>query len=202
MPDARLSDEEILAVPRNRLPLLPACGFIPGEPAAVLEAVRAHGIFLPRRAVEDDPSYKQIIPYLVVRWTDRVFLFRRSQTGGDGRLRGLYSIGVGGHISRADASGSADPVQAGLRRELEEELVIEAPWTVRPAGVLNDDTNPVGRVHLGLAYVVEVSRPTVRVREAGRLSGTLVTRQQVAVLRDRLESWSRLIVDAGCLGTP
>ena len=202
MCDPRFPDEEILVVSRERLPPLPHYGFLRGDLADFSHAARAHGVYLPRRAVEEDPAYKQVIPYLVVRWADRVFLFRRSDAGADRRLHGLYSIGVGGHICRADASGSTDPVQAGLRRELEEELVIEAPWTLRPAGVLNDDTDPVGRVHLGLVYVVDVARPAVRVREADRLSGALATGQQVAALRDRLESWSRLILDAGGLWGP
>ncbi len=198
MPAAAFPDEEILVVPRRGLPPLPACGFVPGDLQDVLEVVRARGLFLPRRAVEDDPAYKQIIPYLVVRCADRVFLFQRSR-GGDARLHGLYSIGVGGHVARTDLARSADPVQAGLRRELEEELVIEGPWTLRPLGLLNDDTTPVGRVHLGLVHAVEVARPAVRVREGHRLRGGLASPAEVAALRDRLETWSRLLLDAGDL---
>jgi predicted NUDIX family phosphoesterase len=196
------ADEEILVVPRDRLPALPQQAFIPGDPRGIVDVVRACGTFLPRAMVEDDPAYKQVIPYLVVRCGGRVFLFHRVPGAGDGRLQGLYSIGVGGHISRADAERSADPVQAGLRRELLEELVLDGPYSVSGAGLLNDDTNPVGRVHLGLVYVVDLARPAIRVREEDRLSGRLSTWAEVAALRDRLESWSRLIVDAGSLSAP
>ncbi len=188
--------EEILVVPREQLMHEPVHGFMRVGPADYLPQISRHATFRSRSQVENDPSLKQIIPYLVVRWKDRVFLFQRTAAGGEARLRGLFSIGVGGHINRADVAGARDVVEAGLRRELEEELVIEGGWRARLVGVLNDDGNAVGRVHFGLVYVVEVDSPDVAVRESDTLTGRMASLEDVLAVRDRMETWSRLILDA------
>lgn len=188
--------EEILVVPREQLMREPVHGFAKVGPADYLTRIGRHAAFRPRDHVEDDPSLKQIIPYLIVRFEDRLFLFQRSAAGGEARLHGLFSIGVGGHINRSDVAGARDLVAAGLRRELEEELVIGGAWRARLVGVLNDDSNAVGRVHFGLVHVVEVDSPDVAVRESEALSGRLAALEDVLAVRDRMETWSRLILDA------
>ncbi len=190
------ADEEILVVPRERLMLEPIHGFTPAGAADYLARVRRYAAFKPRARVEDDPSVKQIIPYLIVRYEDRLFLFQRSAAGAEARLRGLFSVGVGGHINRSDVVGAEDLVAAGLRRELEEELVIGSAWRARLVGVLNDDSNAVGQVHFGLVHVVEVDSPDVAVRESGALTGRMASLEDVMAVRDRMETWSRLILGA------
>lgn len=187
--------EEILVVPRTQLMPEPVHGFA-RRPSDYLRRVGQHAAFLPRAQVEEDSSLKQIIPYLIVRYRDRIFLFQRSAAGSEPRLRGLFSIGVGGHINRSDVAGAGDPVAAGLRRELEEELVIGGRWRARLVGVLNDDSNPVGRVHFGLVHVVDVDSPEVAVRESDALSGRLASRDDILAVRYQMETWSRLIVEA------
>ncbi|TMJ01793.1 MAG: NUDIX hydrolase [Bacillati bacterium ANGP1] len=150
----------------------------------------------PRAGVEEDPSFKQIIPYLLVRHRGRLFLVQRSTEGGETRLHGKYSIGVGGHINRGDVEGAQDVIAAGLKRELEEELLIRGTWQARPVGVLNDDSNPVGQVHFGLVHVVEVDSPDISVRESDTLAGRLAALQDVRAVRGHMETWSRLILDA------
>lgn len=189
-------DEEILVVPRARLLIDPVHGFSRHAAESYLACVRAHGVFRRRAEMEHDPSMKQIIPYLIVRHDGRLFLFQRSSAGGEARLRGLYSIGVGGHINREDVDGAVDSVAAGLRREIDEELVIGGPWNSRLVGVLNDDTNPVGQVHFGLVHLVDVATPDVSVREADRLSGRLAGMGELMTVRDQMETWSQLILDA------
>jgi len=190
-------DELILVVPRERLlPPGGVEGFRPGGVDAYEERVRRFGEFRPRAAVEDDPSLKQIIPYLIIRHRDRVFLFQRSARSGERRLRGLYSIGVGGHITSADAAGAPDLLVAGMARELHEELVIAGGWRARPVGVLNEEDTAVSRVHFGVVYVVETDDAAVRVREEDRLRGRLATAGEVRAARSHLESWSRRILDA------
>lgn len=191
--------ERILVVPRPLLFISGELhGFHPGDAEAYAERVRRHGEFRPRAAVEEDPSLKQIIPYLIIRHGERIFLFQRSARGGEPRLHGRFSIGVGGHIAREDTDGDAvgDLLLAGLRRELEEELVVAGAWKARPVGVLNDDQTPVGSVHFGVVYVVEVDRPEIRVREEDRLTGHLATAADVAAAREGMETWSQLILDA------
>lgn len=191
-----MATEEILVVPRTAL--LPATvhGFSVDGPGAYLARVRIHGFFALRRDVEEDRSLKQIIPYMIVRHERRLFLFQRSGSGEEARLHGKYSIGVGGHINKTDVAGAADVVGAGLKRELEEELAVGGGWQARLVGVLNDDSNSVGQVHFGLVHVVEVETPDIAVRESDVLSGRLADPAEVRALRDRMETWSQLILDA------
>ena len=186
--------EEILVVPREHLMPNPVHGFARG-PANYVSRIERHGSFRPRKQVEEDPSFKQIIPYLIVRHTDHLFLFQRNAAGNEARLRGLFSIGVGGHIDRSDVEGANDLVAAGLRRELDEELIIHGTWRARLVGVLNDDTNAVGRVHFGLVHMVDVESPDVVVRESDALTGRMASREDVLAVRDRMETWSRLILE-------
>ncbi len=190
------ADEEILIVPRALLMPEPVQGFSTAGTAQFLARVRTHAVFKRRGDIEEDPSQKQVIPYLIVRHGPRVFLFLRSAAGGEARLYGKYSIGIGGHINKADVEGASDPIGAGLKRELEEELSVQGGWQARLAGVLNDDTNPVGQVHFGLVHVVDVDTPEIAVRESEVLSGRLADLAEVRALRDRMETWSQLILDA------
>ncbi len=191
------ADERILVVPRSLLlTTTPLHGFHPGGVDAYADRIRRHGEFLPRALVEDDPSLKQIIPYLIIRHGGQIFLFQRSARGGEPRLQGRYSIGVGGHVAREDTGGADDFLLAGLRRELEEELIVAGPWWARHVGVLNDDQTPVGSVHFGVVYVVETERPAIRVREEDRLSGRLATAAEVRAAHEWMETWSQLILDA------
>src|SRR5207245_7179115 len=109
--------------------------------------------FRPRAEVETDPSYKQIIPYVVLRSGNLVFHYTRGQKGSEARLRALRSLGVGGHISEVDVSLFGDPYRSGLAREVAEEVHLDSPYTERCVGLINDDRTPVGRVHLGIVHV-------------------------------------------------
>jgi len=186
-------DEEILVVPRHLLLPGPVHGFTMSGVQEYRSRVLTYGEFRLRSEMEHDPSMKQIIPYLIVRFDSRVFAFQRSAGGGEARLHGKFSVGVGGHINRSDVEGAADVVDAGLRRELLEELVIRGSWKPRLVGALNDDSNPVGQVHFALVHVVDLESPEVEVREAQSLSGRLVDRAELRQLRDRMETWSQFI---------
>jgi len=190
--------EHILVVARPVLLPDSLHGFHVGGVDSYAERIRRSGEFRPRDVVEDDPTLKQIIPYLIIRHRERIFLFQRTARGGEPRLHGRFSIGVGGHIAREDTAAAAvgDLLLAGLRRELEEELVVAGAWKARPVGVLNDDQTRVGSVHFGVVYVVEVDRPEVRVREEDRLTGRLATVADVSAAREGMETWSQLILDA------
>jgi predicted NUDIX family phosphoesterase len=185
-------DEEVLVVPRGLL--LDSGAFTGMRPPEVgyLRRILEHGTYRRRGDVEEDPSFKQVIPYVVVRRGDEVFLFRRLRQGGEARLHHLYSVGVGGHISRADVQD--DPIRAGLVRELEEELEFSAPWTARWVGVLNDERNAVSAVHFGLVYEAR-TEGEVRVREREVLAGRFVSVPEALAHYDRMESWSQLVVD-------
>ena len=177
-----------------------ACGRRRGAELDVLrEAVIAHGAYLERPAAEDDPTHKQLIPYVIVRDGASVFLMHRTDAGGDARLHGRASIGVGGHLNPVDEG--EDPLMAGLRREWREEL--DADWEPRfeLVGLLNDDTNPVGAVHLGVVFTVEAEGRAIAVRERDKLVGAFAAADEVAASADRLETWSALIARELGLGS-
>ncbi|MBI2246654.1 MAG: phosphoesterase [Armatimonadetes bacterium] len=190
-----VSMEEILVVARHLL--LPGIvhGFIRDGAPAYRSRILEYGEFRLRSQMEHDSSMKQIIPYLIVRYGSRIFAFRRLAAGGESRLHGKYSIGVGGHINRVDVEGASDIVDAGMRRELLEELVIFGNWRARLVGVLNDDTTRVGQVHFGLVHVVDVDTSDVVVRESHSLEGRLMDSDELDGLRDHMETWSQLILD-------
>lgn len=158
--------------------------------ATLARAVRRHGRYLPRPEAEDDPAFKQLIPYVVVRDGARVFYMERTRAGGDPRLHLKGSLGVGGHLNPVDDGN--DPLMDGLRREWGEELVADFTPTFRLAGMLNDDGNAVGAVHLGVVFTVEADGALVTVRERDKLSGRFVELAEVRAAWDRLETWSQL----------
>jgi predicted NUDIX family phosphoesterase len=194
-------DEDILVVPRADLFWRgPFHGVSTDELDEYLTRIRRFGIFRRRGAVEDDPSLKQIIPYLVVRSGGRYMLFQRTQAVREGRLRGLFSIGVGGHIARDDVRNGGDVVTEGLRREMVEELDLRGPWSARLVGVLNDDGNPVGQVHFGLVHLVDVASGSVTIRETDLLTGRLAPFDEVRATYSQMETWSQLVLDAEIVG--
>lgn len=157
---------------------------------AFLAIVRRHGRFEPRPAMETDPGFKQIIPYLVLRDGPRYFLMRRTKAGGDVRLHDRWSIGVGGHLNPGDGD-----LDGGLVREWAEEVVADFVPDFRLIGLLNDDTTDVGRVHLGAVYLADAAGRPVTIREVEKLSGSFATADEVATVADDLETWSRLVFD-------
>jgi predicted NUDIX family phosphoesterase len=150
-----------------------------------LEAVRQHGTFRPRPEAETDPSWKQIIPYLALRDGKRILLMKRTRAGGDMRLHERYTIGIGGHVN----PGDVDPLDA-LRREWAEEIDADFQPILQPLGVLNDDDNSVGTVHLGLVYSADAGGRRVAIRERNKLEGGFATFAEVTAVVTRLETWS------------
>ena len=148
---------------------------------------------------EEDPTHKQVIPYVVVRDGPSVFLMERTDAGGDARLHRRASIGVGGHLNPVD--GEADPLAAGLAREWAEELAGDWEPEFLPVGLLNDDRNAVGAVHLGVVFAVEAAGRPLAVRETEKLSGSFVNPEAVLAAWDRLETWSQLVAEH-LLGAP
>jgi predicted NUDIX family phosphoesterase len=184
-------DELVLVIPRDEVPGgLDFTGVIDRPFGPVLATVQGSGQFLPRGKVEDDPSLKQIIPYLVLRDGARIFLMKRTRAGGDERLHDRYTIGVGGHVNPGDGD-----VLGGLRREWREEIDADFVPEFTPIGLLNDDSNPVGAVHLGLVYAADAGGRPVAIRETHKLSGSFVEMNLVADVADKLETWSALLFD-------
>jgi predicted NUDIX family phosphoesterase len=184
-----MSEELVLVVPRAVVVEGSGWhGIRAAEPAAFETLVARHGRFAPRTAMERDPSWKQVIPYLVLRDGPRYFLMRRSRAGADDRLHDRVSIGVGGHLNPGDVD-----VDGGLRREWAEELDAAFVPEFRFVGLLNDDTTDVGSVHLGAVFTADAAGRPVSVRETDKLSGGFADRAEVAATVERMETWSSLV---------
>ncbi len=157
---------------------------------AVVSAALAAATFRPRVDAEDDPTWKQLIPYLVLRDGARVFLMRRTRAGADARLHDRYTIGVGGHVNPGDHG-----LEGALLREWREEL--DAPFDpeVRLVGLLNDDSDPVGAVHLGIVYESDAAGRPVGIRETHKLAGAFAGPDELWAAYDGMETWSQLLLE-------
>lgn len=176
-------------------------GLLLGDEALTyLERARSRSFFIERRFAEKDPTLKQIIPYCLVARPGRneLFLLKRLPTQGEARLHGKLSIGVGGHINPIDLDEGADLLQAGLRRELEEEVALQGEERLEFLGVLNDDGNPVGAVHFGLVHALVLAPGgTASVRERDAMEGEFLPLEALQGLCHNaasFESWSEAVL--------
>jgi predicted NUDIX family phosphoesterase len=189
--------ERVLVIPRGSIMGDPgwlgvrSSGFDRLDNIGAFEALVArHGEFRPRADVEPDRSWKQVIPYLVLRDAERYFLMRRTQAGGDARLHDRWSIGVGGHLNPGDGD-----LAGGLRREWREEVVADFEPEFELIGLLNDDTTDVGSVHVGAVYLADAQGRPVEIRETDKLTGAFAEPSEVSAVVDRMESWSALVFE-------
>jgi predicted NUDIX family phosphoesterase len=159
--------------------------------AALEDLIRRRGAFHPRSSMEEDPAWKQVIPYPILRNGDDWFLMKRTRAGSDARLHDRYSIGVGGHVNPEDGGLDGDLTTA-LGREWHEELDVDFLPDFRFVGLLNDDSTPVGEVHLGVVFVGDAAGRQVAIREAAKLSGRFAASDAVDSVADLLETWSRI----------
>jgi predicted NUDIX family phosphoesterase len=191
------AEENILVVPRSAFDRLGSFEGLCFEPDRYMTAFLdpAHNLFLPRGAAEQDPTHKQLIPYLVLHHGDRVLCYTRGKSGGEARLHAKMSIGIGGHINDGDTHAEHFDEAAYFRaveRELHEELEIRGGYGQRIAALLNDDSNDVGRVHLGVVHLIEVESPEIQPREDAIRDLAFLSAAELAPRHDRLESWSQI----------
>lgn len=200
-----VAEERVLVVPTKRFHSL---GYFQGFSAdtarylpALLEgddlAYRARG------EMEQDPSFKQLIPYVLFRHTDaagavRVFQYTRGGGQGEKRLHAKHSVGVGGHISAEDAITATghDVYREGMLRELAEEVIVSTPFVESCVGMINDDETPVGQVHLGVVHIFDVEREAVEPREEDILDAGFRPVGEILADIDQFESWSQIVVRA------
>ena len=198
-------EERVLVVPTSQFQ---AIGSFQGFSAEAVDEADAlfksdQLRFLRRGDAERDPRYKQLIPYALFTWTDAtgevwVFAYLRGKGQGEKRLVSKWSVGIGGHVNDSDALTSDDDLfEAGARREIEEEVVLDAKiLSSRKVGLVNDDETEVGRVHLGVVCRVELDAPKLRSNEPDLLEARF--RPVSELLREikddpsRFESWTSL----------
>ena len=162
-----------------------------------------HTTFRSRHEVEENPGFKQLIPYVIFCYRDEegrqmVFQYTRGTGQTEGRLHSKRSVGIGGHISAidADATSGSDPYREGMQRELDEEVIIETPYTGRCVGLINDDQTPVGQVHLGVVHRFDVDRPAVRPREDEIIESGFRPVEEILADLSGFETWSEICMRA------
>jgi len=195
--------ENILVVRRSLFDQLGSFHGLNFEPQKYLGALlsRGNNFFLPRGQAENDPTHKQIIPYAIIAFRDRVLHYVRGKKAGEQRLVAKASIGIGGHMGEDSDkflwhSTDEETYRAGVEREVNEEIKIDTKFEDRIVALLNDDTTDVGRVHLGIVHVFKLAEPKVEKREAMITGLAFLTKEELVARRESLESWSQICVDS------
>ena len=198
----KVAEEQILVIPES---VIDQIGTIDGFETDVdrflqpiLNSDRLS--FQPRSQMETDPSFKQLIPYVLLEWNDngvtKLFTYTRGGGGGEARLHAKRSVGIGGHISREDAADGTDPYSSGMQRELNEEVQLESRYQEQREGLIYDPSNDVGKVHLGVVHRFLLEHPNVKSNEAELAEGGFVSIDDLRAEMDRLETWSQLAINA------
>jgi len=194
-------NENVLVVRRSLLDQLGnfhGLNFKPEKYLATLLS-RGNNLFFPRVQAENDPTYKQIIPYVLLAFESKVLCYVRGKKAGEQRLVAKGSIGIGGHMNETDESLFAWDEQAsraGVEREVNEEIKIDTEFQDRIVALLNDDTTEVGRVHLGIVHVFDLAEQKVEKREAMITNLTFLAKAELMARRESLESWSQICLDS------
>ncbi|HEY5033664.1 MAG TPA: NUDIX hydrolase [Candidatus Dormibacteraeota bacterium] len=189
------ASEQVLCVKREDIfPDGAWHGFVSDRLEERQAVIREHHFFMARAKVEDDPNYQQIIPYVVFRHGDQYFLTHRLRASSEKRLRKQYSLGLGGHINPGDLE-AGDPIQDGLKREWEEEVIYDGSFETKLIGLLNDESSPVSKVHLGVVFLVDGDTPNIAIRETDKLAGELLTLDEMRIYYLGMESWSQMVYD-------
>lgn len=191
-----MASEQVLAVKAELLNLSAKEYISDKEEIATFLGASANYSFIERSLAEKDSSYKQLIPYVTVICRGYILALERTAAQSEARLHGKLSLGVGGHINPVDEGRDlAQTISQAMARELEEELWLQHTNPPLLAGLINDDTNSVGSVHLGIHYILTVqSRPGVR--ETDKMKALWVQPLQLEALRPRLETWSQILLPA------
>jgi predicted NUDIX family phosphoesterase len=196
----RKVDECVLVVPSAELDRLGRFQGFSSEADRYISALLVPELmqYRPRSEVEDDPGYKQIIPYVVFRCNESVFCYTRGKSQGEARLHQLRSLGVGGHVSEQDAQGGKNlqAYEAAMRRELAEEVEVASAGRIRRVGLINDDSTSVGRVHLGVVHLFELEQPRVTPREEGLADAGFLSLSNVLSIQREFETWSQICIDS------
>jgi predicted NUDIX family phosphoesterase len=155
-------------------------------------------LYLNRSAAEQDRRYKQLIPYVLVVCQDKILRYRRGKGGQETRLHGLFSVGIGGHISEEDNDLLSGPVgyTEGMKRELMEEVAISMEeLNESVVAVINDDSTEVGYVHFGVVHILQVANEEVAGRRSGIVAPEFIPIVDAVKDAAAYESWSRFCLE-------
>lgn len=206
-----MKDESVLCVRPSRLADcgIIGQGFIPfGHEVQMYRFLDGCRDFIPRALCETDESWRQVIPYIVGISKDAgLFTYLRAEAGGESRLHRLRSLGIGGHVNVADGAGEGGRKSflAAVRREVKEEVLYDKTLSSTTwIGMINDPSNPVGRVHLGIVGILSVRKGPILAAPGNDHFDDCRSLSYVEAMQwpsADWESWSRLTRDA-IMGRP
>ncbi len=196
---SKYEDENVLVISRELFDQLGAFQGISLEPEKYLPSMLdpVNNYFLQRDLAEDDPGHKQIIPYAIFRHGDKFLHYVRGGGSGEKRLASKGSIGIGGHINDVDYAASSldkDTYTNGVDREIDEELNISGDHTQEILGLINDDSNEVGQVHLGVVHLFTLESDQVTAGEDNIVDLQFLSLEELEAKHDELETWSQICV--------
>jgi len=176
---------------------------IPGKNACLLRDTSEHivntimenHLFMGRDEAEYNFNHKQVIPYVTIRHGDHYLLLKRTKKQTEKRLHDKYSLGIGGHINPVSPDAEINIITQGLYRELNEEISLDEPGDLHFIGVINDESNSVSRVHLGLLYVLDVLSSGFEVLEDDKMTAEWVSRGKLSGYYPSFETWSQIVYD-------
>src|SRR5881409_763663 len=194
-------NENVLIIRRELFDQLGSFQGLNFQPQKYLDAFlsRGNNFFLPRPEAEINPAYKQIIPYALIAFENKLAYYVRGKKAGEQRLVAKGSIGIGGHMNDMDESLFAwdeAAYRAGVEREVNEEILISAPFEDKTVALLNDDSTEVGRVHLGVVHVFKLAEPNVEKREAMITNVAFLNQNELMTRCESLETWSQICLDS------
>jgi predicted NUDIX family phosphoesterase len=190
-------DSSVLVVETSKVyPIGPFQGYVTNTQDYLSYLLSPHNnLFLRRTQAEQDTRYKQLIPYVVLRYKDSVFSYVRGKKSSESRLVAMRSIGVGGHIEPVDQSlfsSDRDMYLEAARREVSEEVRLDSPYYESIVALINDDSTDVGKVHLGIMHIWDLAEPKVTKREGLITQAGFVQIESLKANLEELETWSRI----------
>ena len=192
------TEERVLCFKRTLLEELGAFQGICPDVEKYLPVVTAPAnvLYLNRSEAELDKNFKQLIPYVLILCNDKILRYRRGKGGGEKRLHGLYSVGIGGHISEEDTGTTDGPgYYEGMRRELMEEIALEKADEAA-VGLINDDSTEVGAVHFGVVHIMATNDESILSQDSGIAEPEFVSIPEALKDLSVYESWSRFCLES------
>jgi predicted NUDIX family phosphoesterase len=195
--------EQVLVVERQIVEELGLFHGLQSDVSPYLDRLFQPGVprFMPRPQAENDPSFKQLIPYVIITCNGRYLTYVRGKRAGETRLVGNRSIGIGGHINPVDneiplfGTDYRHVYDTAVEREVAEEITIDTAHTDRIFALLNDDSNDVGKVHLGVVHIWSVDSEQVVRREQMITQLAFMTIDELNAVKDSMETWSQLCLE-------
>lgn len=194
----KMKNELTLAIPTSKVWSIidyQKKGVIKALNASIMDDLLQYGVFKPRNELEEDSSFKQIIPYAVICYENEVYMFRRLNKQTEVRLHNKCSLGVGGHMNPWGEKIDMNYLHHELEREMNEEVKVFSDCQIenmRPVGFINDDLSDVGRVHLGVLYHINVSNKHIEINETEKMTGEWLAKTQLVNFYENMETWSQL----------